>query len=529
MMDMKGGVFSLSGRTLVVCSERNLLDLVALELREVGIVDLALELEMPKKVTPAVANVIYLTVESDLPFAQLPSDGGMEHFRLKKVEHEGRRYWVIVSPSPRGRYYGFMEFLGGRDEAADGPAFERRGVVEGFYGPLWSWDDRAKMIEFMADLKMNLYIYAPKDDPLHREKWREGYDKEVMAQFSSLTRMAESRYVDFCYALSPGLSVNYSDDADLDATFKKLRQFHEIGVKTFALFLDDIPSRLETTGDRERFGSLGEAQRSFVAKLLGRLKDLDKCIELIFCPTQYHGVERTSYHDEISKLPDEIPIFWTGPQICSKEIRSADSDRMMKAFGRKVLIWDNYPVNDYDRKRMHVNALRNRDPDLPATCLGMLSNPMSEVEASKVAIFTYGEYLWNPRAYDPDRSLERALTYVFGAEALPLARVFVDSLVDFFFDEDDGRNGWMTEALDGGDDIDLERALSRFEEMSNVEELRCIVENEKLLEELDGHIRKISSIGKLGQLHIQAELLMRRIGRNPAKVFSGKVLKQLMG
>ena len=513
---MKGGIYSLSGKTLVVCENKRLQNLVGRELREMGVEDVEFEVDMPEKIKSSVANVLYLAGKSELPFVEIMPETREEGFEVKKVDHEGRRYWVIISPSPRGRYYGFMKFLEGNDNVEDDPAFEVRGVVEGFYGPLWTWEGRASMVEFMSDLRMNTYIYAPKDDPLHREEWQSGYDQDDMDHFSSLIELSESHFVRFCFALSPGLSIDYSNVKDLQAIHDKLHQFHEIGVRDFAIFLDDIPDELQSDADKKRFASLGEAQCYFLTELLRMLKDLDPQIRLFFCPTKYHGVDVTEYHKEIAKLPGEIQIFWTGPRVCSQEIRTPDAEKMMKALGRKALIWDNYPVNDYDRKRRNVNAVRNRDPNLHEACIGMLSNPMSEAEASKVAIFTYGEYLWDPGHYDPDVSLERALTYVFGADVLPLAKVVVNNLDDFFFDC--GGAGPTLDKIMEGDDIDLERGLVVFEEMGRVREILNLIENDKLLEELRTHIEKIADMGALGELRIEEERLARRIGRNPAKI-----------
>jgi len=47
--------------------------------------------------------------------------------------------------------------------------FRRRGIVEGFFGPPWSIEQRCAMFEFGAKHAMNTYLYAPKDDPYHRE------------------------------------------------------------------------------------------------------------------------------------------------------------------------------------------------------------------------------------------------------------------------------------------------------------------------------------------------------------------------
>ena len=57
------------------------------------------------------------------------------------------------------------------------PTFQRRGIVEGFFGPPWSMAHRKALFRFGAKRGMNTYLYAPKDDPYHRERWRDPYPK----------------------------------------------------------------------------------------------------------------------------------------------------------------------------------------------------------------------------------------------------------------------------------------------------------------------------------------------------------------
>ena len=47
------------------------------------------------------------------------------------------------------------------------------GVIEGFYGPPWTWSARAEVLAWGYQRGLDLYLYGPKDDPLHRERWRE--------------------------------------------------------------------------------------------------------------------------------------------------------------------------------------------------------------------------------------------------------------------------------------------------------------------------------------------------------------------
>jgi hyaluronoglucosaminidase len=52
---------------------------------------------------------------------------------------------------------------------SDYPDINFRGIVEGFYGQPWSFDDRIELLRYFGkNIKLNTYIYGPKDDPYHR-------------------------------------------------------------------------------------------------------------------------------------------------------------------------------------------------------------------------------------------------------------------------------------------------------------------------------------------------------------------------
>ena len=61
-----------------------------------------------------------------------------------------------------------------------------RGVVEGFYGDPWTHENRLDILEFSSARGFNAYIYAPKDDPYHRNLWREKYPAEKLADATSI-------------------------------------------------------------------------------------------------------------------------------------------------------------------------------------------------------------------------------------------------------------------------------------------------------------------------------------------------------
>ena len=71
-----------------------------------------------------------------------------------------------------------------------GGVFQRRGIVEGFFGPLWSMAHRRRVLEFGAERGMNTYLYAPKDDPYHRKRWRVAYPRRQWRELQRLIRHA---------------------------------------------------------------------------------------------------------------------------------------------------------------------------------------------------------------------------------------------------------------------------------------------------------------------------------------------------
>src|SRR5215218_1548116 len=63
-----------------------------------------------------------------------------------------------------------------------------RGAIEGFYGAPWTWDERREVCRGIAAAGGDTYVYAPKDDPLHRERWRTPYPDDDLPFSEGLGR-----------------------------------------------------------------------------------------------------------------------------------------------------------------------------------------------------------------------------------------------------------------------------------------------------------------------------------------------------
>ncbi len=331
----------------------------------------------------------------------------------------------ITYGNARGKRYAEREvarrkenmFIGRAHDHAD---FTWRGIVEGYYGRPYTADDRKDLLDFMDEMRMNIYLYAPKDDPYHREKWREPYSQEESEALRELCAYAADRAIEMCYCISPGLDMRYSDEQDVRTLIEKIKALQALGFGEIALLFDDIKAELLPI-DAERFASAAQAQASVTAAVqeaLGR--------RVLFCPTDYWQNNDTPYRADLrTYLPREAAVLWTGYNTVAEYIDAADAANAAQWFDRDLWLWDNYPVNDFMTERLFLGALRNRDTTLSASHKGMLMNPMEYPSLSKFALFTAARYMWNADTYDPDqaeRDAAAALVPQAPAEALRLIR-----------------------------------------------------------------------------------------------------------
>ena len=319
----------------------------------------------------------------------------------------------------------------------------RRGVIEGFYGRPWTFAERVDALRFLADVGMDAYVYAPKDDPKHRAAWREPYAADELAAFRELAAVGAEVGVRCGFAISPGLDLDPTSDDDLEALRTKVATMVGSGWTWIVLAFDDIPLR----------DGAAAAQASVAGGLLASLLEVDPAVELTLVPTEYVGTRPSPYLDALGRTLDpRIGVMWTGPTVCSPTIDAAAAERWAaNVGGRPPLLWDNVPVNDGSMAAtLHLGPYRGRDAALAASVSGVLLNPMNQALCSRIAIATAAEWCAAPDAYDADaawvRSIERLAA---GREWLaPIARSMADSPV---FDPADLPAARMLERAIGGD------------------------------------------------------------------------------
>lgn len=303
------------------------------------------------------------------------------------------------------------------------PASFLGGVVEGFYGPRWSAATTVHMIRFMASRGLNTFVYAPKNDPYQRVKWATLYPASQLGYLKTVVAAAKAAHVRFVYSVSPGLSITYSSAQDRAALLAKINQIRALGVHWFMLSFDDVPPSLNDTDAAVYHGSLGAAQASLLNFVWAKESSTSPRFGFILTPTTYNGLASNPYWTALKQdLTPHALVAWTGPGVLSPTITAADARAVAAELGHRLVIWDNYPVNDYTYVQQHaprlmMGPLTGRSPNLPAAVAGYLFNPMLQARASEVALYTGAAYLMHPHHYQPMNSWEAALNAVGGPAA----------------------------------------------------------------------------------------------------------------
>ena len=388
----------------------------------------------------------------------------------------------------------------------DWPAIAFRGTVEGYYGHPYTAEARKDLFRYYGTIKLNTYIYGPKNDPFHgfSNRWRDPYPADQAKVMEEMVKAAAENKVNFVWAVHPGQDIHWKDDTDIRACIAKFEMMYKLGVRSFAVFFDDIGG--EGARAEKQVELLNTVNREFVRKK-------PDVTPLILCPTQYNRAWSGGDYLKIlgTQLDSDISIMWTGNSVCT-DINAEGVDWINKTIGRKAYIWWNWPVNDYCRSSLllgpaYGNANTNGDK-----LSGFVANPMDKPVASKIGLFGVADYTWNPVAYtDPTRTWKDGIVRLFPncAEAVT---VFSEH------NSDQGKNfhGYrreesqsvapvldrIREAVRNGkkpEDADLQAARKAFVSMKKAaEDLRGKCDNKAFIEEIHNWLMPFEAMAQAG-------------------------------
>ncbi|MDQ0464941.1 hypothetical protein QO010_002725 [Caulobacter ginsengisoli] len=287
------------------------------------------------------------------------------------------------------------------------------GIIEGYYGRPWSWADRVKVVDTLAPAGYRFYLYAPKADPYLRRRWAEPHPDAEAESIAAFARHCAGAGVAFGVGLSPYEIYRDFDTAAQQALAAKLAHLDSLGVVELAILFDDM------RGDTP---DLAASQ----VRILHWIAERTAARRLTLCPTYYSddpvldrffGTRPERYLETLGQTLDPaIAIFWTGEEVCSRELAPGHLDRVAQQLSRPPLLWDNWPVNDGPRmsRHLHLRAFTGRPAANAGRISGHAVNPALQPTLSLIPALTLADAYAQGAAYGYTHAWRRAAEAVAG-------------------------------------------------------------------------------------------------------------------
>ncbi len=321
------------------------------------------------------------------------------------------------------------------DERPSAPAFPVRIVKIG--GAPGAPETRAHL-EFAASAGFNaVWVYSHDVGRWSAQGAPEG--PYLDPAFVELARWCGGRGLRLFVSVNPIADSGGSFVFDDPEGARRIRGFFRLlrrtcGIRDFVLSFDDQERELRDPADIARFGKSAAAAHLSLARRVLRRTGRDGSVWL--CAAAYsdwHLVDRRyaayslPFLAGLAELPARIGLVWTGPDTISESITRADVVAVRsKLGGRRILLYDNYPVNDDASGQalaLILGPLRQRDPLLREVISAYLACPMTQLAASRLPLLTTADFLRDPDRYDPDESWARAIQRLAGDDPVALDAV----------------------------------------------------------------------------------------------------------
>lgn len=289
------------------------------------------------------------------------------------------------------------------------------GIIEGFYGPLWQWAERRALLTRLQPYGYEFYWYAPKADRYLRRAWHEPHPPEVAGEIADFARWCDDRGIAFGIGLSPWEVFNHFDDQARRALADKLAFFESIGVSNLAILFDDMKSDTPDLATRQ-------------GEIIDWIRQRSQFRQLAVCPSYYSddpvldrvfGQRPDNYLSDLGgALDPAVDVFWTGEEVCSREISPGHLRRVARQLRRKPLLWDNYPVNDGDRmsRHLHLRAFSGRPAANAGEIAGHAINPALQPTLTAIPALTLAQAYRQGHDYCYGEAFRQAAREVAGPE-----------------------------------------------------------------------------------------------------------------
>jgi hypothetical protein len=289
------------------------------------------------------------------------------------------------------------------------------GIIEGFFGRPYAWDERAALAHTLGPAGYGFYLYAPKADGFLRRRWREPYPPADLEALSAFARACRAAGMRFGVGLSPYELFLGFDAPAKAALAAKLDQLASLGLDDLGVFFDDMKGDLPDLAARQ-------------AEIVQWIAERCPAARLIVCPSYYtddpvldrvFGQRPTGYLRDLGHALDPaIQLMWTGEEVCAREFSAGHLARVAEEMGRKPFLWDNYPVNDGPRmsRHLHLRAFTGRPAAIAPHVSAHAINTASQAILSCIPALTLAESYAQGEAYEYGAAFGRAAAAVLGPE-----------------------------------------------------------------------------------------------------------------
>ncbi|MGN6438265.1 MAG: beta-N-acetylglucosaminidase domain-containing protein [Agriterribacter sp.] len=349
-------------------------------------------------------------------------------FMLSRVGVGEKNFELAAAPDIYSNFYVTLP----KEKKALPPLSKNGFKLRGTKGWNWTPEQTLEEIPYLKQFNMNFFMncYTSMFDYPNSNEWWKPFSEDFKKKYETIVQACKQNDIEFCFALNPNLfsarHFDYNSKKDQEDLWQHYKWMAGLGVNWFSVCLDDISKGLDAGG-----------QARMVNTLLKRLRKINPKAQMLFCPTIYassydvKGInDNAAYLRTLAKeLDKDVYCFWTGDFVCGP-ITEAKAKEFKSLIGHRLIIWDNFPVNDGSQS-MHLGPVTLRDKGLAQLCDGYMSNPMrTQSQLNRIPLYTIADYTLDPEQYDPEASIGQAILHL---SSTPAQAQTLKNVVDIYY------------------------------------------------------------------------------------------------
>ncbi|RIV82169.1 hyaluronidase [Aurantiacibacter xanthus] len=261
------------------------------------------------------------------------------------------------------------------------------GLIEGRFGRIWDEAERGYVVKTLADAGYAFYHYGPKADRSLRREWRISPDADYAERLARLSAEVRASGMRFGMALTPVGSTHPFDDGAREDLKRRVAELDAIGIDDLCVLFDDLRGDMPDLAARQ-------------ADVVNFCADLTRATRVYTCPTYYSddpvldlvfAQRPEDYLGDLGRRLDaSVQVYWTGEEVCARAIEPSHLERVAGQLGRKVCLWDNWPVNDGARmsRFLHLRAFTGRSAKCADWLTGHAINPAIQAHLGCIPALT---------------------------------------------------------------------------------------------------------------------------------------------